>query len=563
MRFPVKSKLAFGVTFLFVCILVIGILAIFFIYRLSNNTDAILKDNYNTLLYCNNMLKDIDTIKDNPKAINDFETNLKAQEGNITEPGEAQATQQLRFDFSQIKINNSDIAFYEDARKQICRINELNQKAIEKKNTIAQETSGNAILWLSLIVTFLFLTTFSFVINFPGWIANPIKLLTEGIKEVANKNYDKRIYFQSSDEFGELADAFNQMASKLHEYEHSNLAKLMFEKKRIETIIGQMNDAVIGLDAQKNILFVNSIAESLLNLKADEAVGKYSADVALKNDLLRNLLVKEEKNVPVKIVIDGKENFFTKEYKNVMNNNEIIGEVIALKNITQFKELDVSKTNFIATISHELKTPISSIQMSLKLLEDKRIGETNSEQKQLIRSVKEDSERLLKITGELLNMTQVETGKIHLSIQQADVKEIIRYAIDATKTQAEQKKVLVEVHCPEDVQTVNADTEKTAWVLTNLISNAIRYSNENSKIVVSAKSIGKKMELSVQDFGKGIDSKYTDKIFDRYFRIPGTKQEGTGLGLAIGKEFIEAQGGEIKVESEIGQGSKFIFFLNT
>jgi signal transduction histidine kinase len=157
----------------------------------------------------------------------------------------------------------------------------------------------------------------------------------------------------------------------------------------------------------------------------------------------------------------------------------------------------------------------------------------------------------------------VETGKIHLSIQQADVKEIIRYAIDATKTQAEQKKVLVEVHCPEDVQTVNADTEKTAWVLTNLISNAIRYSNENSKIVVSAKSIGKKMELSVQDFGKGIDSKYTDKIFDRYFRIPGTKQEGTGLGLAIGKEFIEAQGGEIKVESEIGQGSKFIFFLNT
>ena len=465
MRFPVKSKLAFGVTFLFVCILVIGILAIFFIYRLSNNTDAILKDNYNTLLYCNNMLKDIDTIKDNPKAINDFETNLKAQEGNITEPGEAQATQQLRFDFSQIKINNSDIAFYEDARKQICRINELNQKAIEKKNTIAQETSGNAILWLSLIVTFLFLTTFSFVINFPGWIANPIKLLTEGIKEVANKNYDKRIYFQSSDEFGELADAFNQMASKLHEYEHSNLAKLMFEKKRIETIIGQMNDAVIGLDAQKNILFVNSIAESLLNLKADEAVGKYSADVALKNDLLRNLLVKEEKNVPVKIVIDGKENFFTKEYKNVMNNNEIIGEVIALKNITQFKELDVSKTNFIATISHELKTPISSIQMSLKLLEDKRIGETNSEQKQLIRSVKEDSERLLKITGELLNMTQVETGKIHLSIQQADVKEIIRYAIDATKTQAEQKKVLVEVHCPEDVQTVNADTEKTAWVL--------------------------------------------------------------------------------------------------
>ena len=271
--------------------------------------------------------------------------------------------------------------------------------------------------------------------------------------------------------------------------------------------------------------------------------------------------MQNETDDELKIYADNKESYFSKERIVMKNEDQLIGEVIVLQNITPFHELDEAKTNFIATISHELKTPISSILMSAKLLEDERIGSVNIEQKELVQHIKEDSERLLKITGELLNLTQVEAGKIQLAFQPVLPKEILLYAIDANRTQAEQQKQTIEMRIDPLVEAVNADKEKTSWVLTNLIANAIRYSFEDSKIIVSVEQKGKTVVFSVQDFGKGIDSKYKDRIFDRYFRVPGTKEEGTGLGLAICREFIEAQGGKIWVESDYGDGSKFSFWL--
>ncbi len=562
MRFPIKSKLAVGLTFLFIAILLVGAVSIFFINKLSSDSDAILKDNYNSLIYANSMLKALDKMPVNPAAINDFENNLKKQEQDITEEGEGIAVSELRSYFEKIKQHPSDTAYYNSIRKEIYLITDLNHAAINKKNLQAENTSKEATTWVAIVASILILTAFSFIINFPGYIANPIKTLTEGIKEIANKNYNQRIYFSSGDEFGELAEAFNQMAAQLDNYEHSNLSKLMFEKKRIETIIGQMNDAIIGLDANKKILFINSIAESLLMVKAGDIVGSYAPDVALRNDLLRNLLVKDGKDHLLKIVMDGKENFFTKEYKDVMNGNEPIGEVIVLKNITYFKELDVSKTNFIATISHELKTPISSIKMSLKLLNDTRIGSVNKEQGQLIENINEDADRLLKITSELLDLTQIESGKIELHKQKVLPSEIINTAVDATEVQAQQKQVTLEVNCDPAIPKIEADADKTSWVLINLISNAIRHSPDKSKVIISVKPDTTYVIFSVKDFGTGIDKKFQEGLFTRYFKIPGSLEDsGTGLGLAISKEFIESQNGTIWVESEAGKGSEFKFKL--
>lgn len=233
-----------------------------------------------------------------------------------------------------------------------------------------------------------------------------------------------------------------------------------------------------------------------------------------------------------------------------------------MENITVHKELNMAKTHFIATVSHELKTPISSIKISADLLDDKRVGETNEEQKSLIKNIKEDADRLLKLTAELLDRTQAETGKIQLQIQRAKPQEIVEYALQAVNVQAEQKKIKMEVRYTGAVETVKADKEKTAWVLVNLLSNAIRYSPANGKIIIGVQEKGNKIEFSVRDFGKGIEPQYRDKIFDRYFQVPGSDNEsGTGLGLAISREFIEAQGGTIRMESEAGGGCTFIFSL--
>ena len=207
--------------------------------------------------------------------------------------------------------------------------------------------------------------------------------------------------------------------------------------------------------------------------------------------------------------------------------------MIILNNITKYKEIDSAKTNFISTVSHEMKTPIASIMMSLHLLEDSRLGPLNDEQKALAQSIRENSDRLLGITGELLNLTQIETGKLQLMPKVTKPIELIDYAVAATRVLAERFGCFVEVEYPEKIAKLFIDSEKIAWVVTNLLSNAIHHSPEGARIIVGAAQRDNKVDIFVQDFGRGIDPRYHKSIFNRYFRVPGTKVQGSGLGLAI------------------------------
>ena len=560
MALRLKTKLSLGLGFLFIMILAFGVLSIFYINRLGNDAEKILKNNHESLVYANNMLKALEEVQSDSLAIRKLDINLKMQESNITEPGEKDATALVRKNFEELKASPSDTSNFREIRQSIQKINDLNQEAIQRKNAIAKQTAEDAKLWLTIIFTALILIAFSFIYNFPGIISGPVRLLSEGITAIANKDYGKRIRLDSGDEFGELAHAFNVMAEKLDEYEHSNIAQIKFEKSRIEAIINQMRDGIIGFDEKKHILFLNAVSEKLLGLKESEIIGQYAADVAIKNDLMRTLLQNEANKTELKIYADNKESFFNKETIDVTNNEQVIGQVIVLRNITIFRELNEAKTNFIATVSHELKTPISSIKMSAKLLQDERTGKLSVEQKDLITSIHDDSDRLLKITGELLNMAQVETGNIQLKIQGTDPKKIIDEALEAVQVQAEQKQIHFEKKYNNGLPSVNVDAEKTAWVLINFLTNAIKFSPEDSTIELGAFSKGKEVEFYVKDQGLGIDEKYLPKIFDRYYKVPGTlDRAGTGLGLAICKEIIQQHGGRIWAESKENQETKFIF----
>jgi len=563
MSVRLKTKLSLGLGFLFLVILTFGILSLYYINRLSGDANRILKNNYESLVYSNNMLKALEDIPTDSTAITVFDANLKNQEVNVTETGERELTEALRKNFKELLVNRADSSNYAQLRESIRMINDLNQEAILKKNAIASATAESAQLWLTIIFTSLILIVLTFIYNFPGVIAEPVAKLAEGIREIANKNYSKRIYLKQEDEFGELARAFNSMAGKLDEYENSNVAKLTFEKKRIETIINQMRDGIIGLDEKRHILFLNAVAEKLLGLKEADMIGKYAPDLALKNDLMRTLLLQDPAKKELKIYADNKESYFNKDVLDVMNNGQVAGQVIVLRNITLFHELNEAKTNFIATVSHELKTPISSIKMSARLLTDNRVGELNTEQQELTKSITEDADRLLNITSELLNMSQVETGNIQLKLQPAQPAAIVEQAVQAVQFQAQQKNIVLRTNLSMDLPPVQADLEKTSWVMINFLTNAIRYSPDTSFIDIAAYQKDSKVFFTVTDYGKGIDEKYIPRIFDRYFKVPGThERNGTGLGLAISKEFIEAQGGAIWVKSRIGEGSVFGFDLS-
>lgn len=577
----IKTKLRLGFGFLFVVVLFFGATAIYYIQEISKNAKVILKDNYETLSYTREMrtLLDENSLPLTAAITAKFNQQLLKEERNITEKGEHEAVVKLRAAFNKLGqpglAPNNQQAAEREVRSHLRQIELLNMQAIVRKNDTARASVNRASLILGFAGTFTFLVLFSFSVNFPGFIANPLRALLEGIREIGEKNYSKRLHFDQGDEFAEVAGAFNNMASRLNEWENSNLATVLSEKRRIETIIEQMQDAVLGINEKQEILFINDAARKVLNITEDKVVGQNTQKLVQNNDLFRSIVGNDSAIKAMKIVLDGKESHFQLQSRDIFvpnldKQNEAVkiatksaGKVYVLRNITEFKERDEAKTNFIATISHELKTPISSIKMSLKLLNDQRVGTMNTEQQQLVEHIQDDSARLLKITSELLELSQVETGNIQLNFIPVDPLQVLDYAISSVKFQAEQKGVQIEVVKVDNLPQVQADVEKTAWVLVNFLSNALRYSSERSKIIVSVKARNRLIEFSVKDFGKGIDEQYQKRLFDRYFQVPtdGQNKSGSGLGLAISKDFIEAQQGEIWVESAIGEGSRFAFTL--
>lgn len=566
----IKTKLTLGVGLLFLLIVLLSVIGSVYINKLKSDTEKILTANYNSLEFSKNMLLALDKIStDSAIAIKDFQKNNALQEKNLTEFGEREATQNLNLHFDsylQQPTNEKEKLIRED----LAKIMSLNMKGIERKSDIAIITAENATFWIVSIGTVCFLIAFTLLFNLPQTIAEPINQLTFSIKQIANKNYNERVHFKGSEEFNDLANSFNIMAEKLQEYESSTLSTQLMDKKRIETLVNNMHDAVIGLDENHFIYMINDEALKITNLRKEEIIGKTAHEVAINNDLVRELLKNIDHPVkePIKIVTDNKENYFEQEIVpiNIVKTGEkekkYIGKVILLRNITPFKELDFAKTNFIATISHELKTPISAIKMGVQLLGNQKFGELNEQQKELLKSINEDGQRLLDITSELLNLSQVETGNIRLHIENCSPKNIVQTAIKNVEKLAEQKNISINFQCSlEENNFVSADFDKTVWVMNNFLSNAIKHSFQDENIRIVVEKSDAFVTFSITDTGSGIDEKYHRQIFDRYFQVPGEHQNGTGLGLAISKNFIEKQNGEIGVNSSLNQGSTFYFKL--
>ncbi|MDB5242176.1 MAG: sensor histidine kinase, partial [Spirosoma sp.] len=522
-----------------------------------------------------NMQKALATPADD-NALTDFETNLKKQEANVTEQGERTATTALRREFSRLKARPQDSLTLGRIHQYLFALDDLNRQAIGRKSDRANQTAHDALVLLALVGTLCILIVFSFISTVPSYIANPLRELTQGIKQIASRNFEERLHFQSSDEFGELAQSFNAMAQKLDEYEHSNLAQVLFEKQRIDTLIQIMTDGIIGLDENRRILFANPVACRLLSMVESQLVGQYAPDIAASNDLMRSLIqdlmaadvAPSTGSKLLKIFDEGKEAYFTERVYSVdvMRPGEevpqIAGYVVVLANITSYKELDLAKTNFIATVSHELKTPLSSIKLSLKLLEDQRVGELNTEQKQLVDTAGDAANRLLKLTGELLNLAQVESGQIQLKINAVAPTDLITCATQALYAQAKQKQLRFELAVESNLPAVKADPDKASWVLINFLSNAVRHSPPETTIAISARQINDCIDFIVQDNGPGLQAEHLARVFDRYFTVPDPDEHsGTGLGLAISKEFIEAMGGTIGIKQEESSGAAFWFRL--
>lgn len=613
MKTTIRTKLYAGLGVLAFLVVLLWSSGLVFINSLADNSSAIIRNNNRTVAYMQHIENDLKTLHMYQAVLLDSTEQLSAdlntridsvkkdmmyqmgkQQQNITETGEAQISNNLQealltyveqFDRAQnsgelsMDQNNAMTRQYGTIQDLVSQITYMNLDAINRKNDQAQQTASSVIFYMTIIGALSTLLALGLLIRYPSYIVTPIHELIDRIKKIANQNYDQRLEFERGDEYEELAQAFNTMAARLQEYDSSNLAKITNEKQRIEAIINHINDAIVGLDKDKNILFVNTTAEEIIGMDKDRLVGEYAPDIASTNDLMRKLIQdlmnenddeqQDEDPDLLKISSGDRHIYYAKEITPVLLEDNIneskkqIGTIITLKNVTHFQEINEAKTNFVAVVSHELKTPIASINMSLRLLEDERVGPLNEEQTELIESIRSNANRMKKTTGELLDLSKIETGNIQLNSGLVHPSDLMDYAYETMLMQAEQKEISMEIECDEEIAVVKADLQKSVWVLVNLISNAIRYTPPKGKIVLKAEEEPRYVRLSVIDNGKGIPAEYLDKIFQKYFQVYGDKNDdgGSGLGLSIAKEFINAQGGEIGVESELGQGSTFYFTL--
>ncbi|WP_026969139.1 HAMP domain-containing histidine kinase [Algoriphagus terrigena] len=592
----VKYKLFLSLLFLFGVIILLGGFGSYYLRLLAEDSAAIMKDNNRTLVYVRIIENKLDslqyktleeTLSSGESA--DFFTKIYEttdfQLANFTEVGEEELTEKLVNDLGRLealyqeggfrsseKIKDEILPLIKQIKQQTDQLYVLNSEAMLRKNEHAAATAEKAVLYMNIFGGSCILAGLVFIIGLPIYISRPLETFAGAIKEVSRGNYKVSIPIRSRDEYGTLAGLFNLMAAKLDKFEHSNLAKVLHEQKRLNAVINHLDEVILGLDERKNVIFANDHCLKLLDLKREQVVGQHASSIAIHNQLMDSLIQElmidfsdfEEKEYPSITIVEGKkEKLFTKNVIDVVETMEgesrkvLLGHVIVLTDITAFTEKDKAKTHFIATLSHELKTPVSAILLSTNLLRNAKSGLLNESQSELITTIENNSERIRRMINEVLDISKIENGSIDINLSTESPGNLIERAVDGVSLFLKDKNLAITILPISGLPMIKVDAHKLVWVLNNLLTNAIRYAPEGSSIEIRTRLRLDFLEISVTDHGLGIGLGNQKKIFQKFTKLENAEISGTGLGLAISKEFVEAMNGSIGVESTEGKGATF------
>ena len=612
-RMKIRAQIFSG--FLLVTILTLLLVGttIYYLGNLGNASNKILEDNYRAIKATEGMtvsLAKIDQILSkiclgtnyDDSTLMDilqaeqavFENQLILCQNNVAGQQEETLFAQIQDEYLTYKDNIGQFEYTVDRiglyftvlqrkneviREDCVQLGAINHAQLSDKDAIAQRLYFRSKVSVFLILILVLIIVGWAVYQVPHAIVKPISDVTEKIRRISQGEYQQKINVDSRSELGELAQAFNVMSIKLQEFEKLNIEEVQAQKSRMESIIKSMNDGLIVLDEDKRIILVNESGKHIISLEDDQLLGRKLSDFT-DNEVTAELnqAIKETTKPPSKpneesahnfLRVDnynGKKAFFTKEITRVYGREDsfrrFIGYIVILKDITAFKESDEAKSKFVAVVSHELKTPLSALNMSLMLLQNPRIGELSEEQSQLVGSMKQEVNRLVKMVTELLDLARAENGTIQMDKKLVDPQILVEYAVAPVQAKLQEKNLTLENETAQDLPEITIDPEKISWVLINLLTNAIRYSPEGERVVISTKQVGNYVECSVRDFGPGISPKDAKRVFNKFVQLStnGKKNKGgLGLGLAISKEIVQAHGGQIYVESDLGSGSRFYF----
>jgi signal transduction histidine kinase len=396
---------------------------------------------------------------------------------------------------------------------------------------------------------------------------------------MAAGDLDQLVPSTTRDELGELAGAFNEMARTIRAFRQAGTARLLRAQRTAQATIDSFPDPVVVVDPAGAVERANPAARRVLNLGVAASEGNPNGGGQtpapwLPPPQLREALAEvlsgrvDRKPLGLEQALtcrdEGQERSFLPHVLAIRDEDRgLLGAAVVLTDVTRFRLLDQLKSDMVSTVSHELKTPLTGVQMTVHLLLEEVVGPLNSKQVELLLAARQDSDRLLAIINDLLDLTRIEQGRVRLDLRPVAPADLVAGAVDRSEARARDSGVELKGSVAFGLPPVSVDADRVGHVFDNLVGNALAHTPRGGSVTLSAKVDGSdSVEFEVADTGEGIAPEHLDRVFEKFYRAPGSKSPGgAGLGLAIAREIVEAHGGRIGAESQPGRGARFVFHL--
>ncbi len=399
------------------------------------------------------------------------------------------------------------------------------------------------------------------ILVFTSILSKPIRLMRAGALRFASGDFTTKLTIPKSEELGELARTLNSMAESLDE----RIQTITRQKNELNAILGSLNEGVIAVDNNERIISLNPAAARILNIEQENAPGFLIPEV-VRNSSLQKFLVSSLSSIErIETVFslstpDG--DITIQAYGTLLQDHTMQpqGAVLVLNDITRIKKLENIRKDFVANVSHELRTPLTSIKGFVETI---RCGEYQlpDDVNRFLDIISSKTDNLCSIVEDILTLSSIERDNEHreISMVYCNIKSILQDAVSTCHYKAIQKKITIKLSCPAELHScVNAPLLEQAVV--NLLDNAIKYSNENTEILIETLTLDNEFTIRVTDHGCGIAEEHQGRVFERFYRVDKARSRklgGTGLGLSIVKNIATAHGGNVLVHSKTGEGSTF------
>lgn len=600
-----KGKISWIYMGLVCLIALVGIVSVLNLVDLQKGIGGLLADNYRSISAmseANSALSQQNVAilqyleLDDPLAVSRYYAADKTasqaiwkEESNVTEPGEKKIADALGNDFAlwrqkfSVFQNLRDIQgqaaaaayyqsdlqpLYERVTGEAGRILSINQSAMLQKRDSTAARTRQSLLFILILSVLAVVGGFILARCLIGRFLGPLRILTDSIGKVRAGERHKPVDIHTGDEMEQLARAFNGMIERISAFETSTMGTLMEEKNRSVSIVKSISDPLLVLDVDFRIVMANGACERFFGFDERKMLGRHFLEAIRDGELFDFVLACVTKGDPASQKVwrfsREKTYYFNLILTRVQSGGpKGPGCILLMQNVTDFKELERIKTDFVATVSHEFKTPLTSIIMGASMLQGGRLGTLSGEQAEVVHTIIEDGEKLSAFVSELLEVSRLESGKAVYSFAPCSLSAVAERSVQQFAAAAAEKHVTIENDVDESLPLIYADFERITWVMNNLLGNAVKYTKAGDFITIRAKVQKKWMEVSVKDTGDGIPSEYLPRIFDKFVQVNGRDIEvrGSGLGLAVAKEIITAHQGRIWARSEQDAGSTFTFTL--